>query len=92
MLDVGAGNEEEHAVLLNNFFLSRKMKSFVLLGKSSIGRGAFVVVEEEIKDETNSKRYRICDPVNGNTFISNNNFLDEAHVIFNEENVNVSII
>ncbi len=45
MLQIGAGDEAEHAILLCNYFLHFNMKAFILLGKGiPEGKTAFVLV------------------------------------------------
>lgn len=48
MLDIGAGDEAEHAILLCNYLLHLKRRAWVVLGKANPeGKAAYVLVETD---------------------------------------------
>jgi coiled-coil and C2 domain-containing protein 2A len=55
MLDIGAGDEAEHAILLCNYFLHLKKRAFVALGRANPeGKAAYVLVETDMKVVVNN--------------------------------------
>jgi hypothetical protein len=78
-----AGDNEEHAVLLCNFFLALGIESFCVQGQA-VPDGASVFVMTRAQDET-----RLWDPVRAQVYELSDGFcpLQRIGVIFNEHNV-----
>jgi len=74
MLNIGAGDKEEHAIFLCNLFLGIGLKSFVVLGHAIPGgKVAFVLSKDENSNPHTDSRFltnqlKLHDPVSGETW------------------------
>lgn len=82
-LNINAGDDEEHALLLCNYFKYIGLEAYVVLGFDYVnGKTTFVVTKE-------SNKVTIYDPMTGNSWSSKNRdcILYSVGMIFNDENV-----
>jgi hypothetical protein len=86
MLELGAGDSSEHAILLCNYLLEVGMEAYVVMGRGiPEGRTSYVLV----KDREKSNEYSLMNAVTGEWFGSRDPHLPLRVVgcVFNAENV-----
>lgn len=85
-----AGDWEEHAILLCNYFLFMKREAWVVLGSGIEGDMAYVLV----KSDNIASPYLLYDPCSGESYSLNDLMcpLKDIGSVFNQTNVTYLIV
>jgi hypothetical protein len=95
LLEIGAGNDIEHSILLCNYLLHLKRSAYVIIGKSSPeGQSAYVLVDElgqvnrAANPQSKLRGIAMINPLTGLSYSpADSNFsLTEIYFVFNQEN------
>ncbi len=95
MLEIGAGDEAEHAILLCNYLLHFNRRAWVVLGRGvPEGKTAYVLMEEggyafDPKTRTMASPFVLIQPTTGHHYAPTDSHctLTDVGCIFNHENV-----